>query len=217
MNNNENSKKNGSPDSSKKSVMIAAVAVVVIAIVAVILVLVVPKLKSNNSTSTDTDNTSTSESGGTSSREGIQIFAGLDGVESVVAGETATVKIKVQNVTDLASLALTARWDEELTLIDASYGPEFSGGLRHTPDMDNENSGWDSVKSPFTFNWVALNTADAVDKDCVFVTAQFKTPEDKPGTYHMTLTANPDNIFDSDDENVPFIIFNADIVVTAAK
>ena len=223
MSNNENNKKSESTEFFKKPVTIVALIAVVVAVIAVVVFVIVPNLKPNNTPSDTEDvvtgaNTAAESSGDNTTADasgGVRIIAAADG--SVVAGDTVTVRIKLENVTDLASVALTATWDEELTLIDASYGTEFSGGLRHTPDMDNEGSGWDSVKSPFTFNWVALNTSDAIDSDCVFITAQFKTAADKPGTYHMTLKANPDNIFDSDDENVPFTLTNAEIVVTAAK
>ena len=142
----------------------------------------------------------------------LQITAVQDG--EVKAGDTVTVKIKLTNVSELASLALTASWDSELTLIDASYGPEFSGGLRHTPEMDDEDGGWNTVQSPFMFNWVALTESDAVFSDCTYITAQFETAENKPGTYHFTLKANPDNIFDCEDENVPYVLTSAEIVVS---
>ena len=59
----------------------------------------VTKKQNNSETSTGTETD-------------LQITAVQDG--EVKAGETVTVKIKLTNVTELASLALTATWDEEL-------------------------------------------------------------------------------------------------------
>ena len=160
MNNGEQNKKSGASEFFKKPGMIAALIAIVVALAVVVIFLIIPKIKSNNNTTPVTDAGETTgasvtddENNSTGTDTDLQITAVQEA--EVKAGDTVTVKIKLTNVTELASLALTATWDDELTLIDASYGEEFGGGLRHTPDMDNEDSSWDSVKSPFTFNWVA--------------------------------------------------------------
>ena len=220
MNNGEQNKKGGASEFFKKPGMIAALIAIVVALAVVVIFLIIPKIKSNNNTTPVTDAGETTgasvtddENNSTGTDTDLQITAVQEA--EVKAGDTVTVTIKLTNVTDLASLALTASWDDELTLVDASYGADFKNGLRHTPDMDEEDGGWESVKSPFTFNWVALNASDAVYSDCTFITAQFKTAEGKPGTYNFTLKANPENIFDSEDENVAYVLKSAEIVVTA--
>ena len=212
MNNNGKNKNSG----SSKLIKILCAAAVITAMMLSLFVMTGCQQNGGDDVTTDEEPEVTKKQNNSETSTGtetdLQITAVQDG--EVKAGETVTVKIKLTNVTELASLALTATWDDELKLIDASYGPEFSGGLRHTPDMDEEDGGWAGVKCPFTFNWVALTETDAVFGDCTYITAHFETNENKPGTYHFSLKANPDNIFDCSDENVPYVLTSAEIVVS---
>lgn len=142
----------------------------------------------------------------------MRIIAGVDGDGGVTAGETFTVKIRLENVTELSSLAFAASWDDELILTDAEYGSEFNG-MKHTPE---KVEGEEYYASPVAFNWLALEDANAVKTDCTFLTLTFKAGS-KAGTYHLNLSADPDNVFDSKDNNVPFSVTNAEIVVSAAE
>lgn len=133
----------------------------------------------------------------------MRIIAETDG-GALFAGENAFVHIKLENVKELASLALTVTWDERLTLDLADYAK--LSGLKNLPDNDD----WSTIGNSFTFNWVALEPENAISGDFTFVTLVFITP-DESGTYPLTITANQENIFDSNDQNVPFTIINTEI------
>ena len=221
---NENEKKQEQTEKEKKSAtlkktgIIAIAAALVIAVVVGVIFIILPMSKNktdNGSETSKNDNVVT----GSLDKDGdgcLNIIAAVEGEGAVTAGDTVTVTVKLENVSKLASLMLTAQWDKELTLVDAEYGPTLNG-LKYSPDLDDSLEGWASVESPFNFNWVALDSENEINEDCTYLTVQFKTAADKPGTYHLNLSANENNIFDTDYNNIPFTLTNAEIVVEAAK
>ncbi|MBR6922678.1 MAG: hypothetical protein IKH51_10820 [Clostridia bacterium] len=138
----------------------------------------------------------------------LRIIAATDG-GALFAGEDAFVYIKLENVKELASLCLTVAWDERLTLDFAEYAN--IGGIKNQPD-DGE---WSEVGNSFTFNWLALEPENALKSDLTFVTLRFFTP-DESGDYPVTITADPNNVFDNSDQNVPFTISNT-IISTVSR
>lgn len=138
----------------------------------------------------------------------LRIIAATDG-GALFAGEDVFVYIKLENVKELASLCLTVAWDERLTLDFAEYAN--IGGIKNQPD-DGE---WSEVGNSFTFNWLALEPENALKSDLTFVTLRFFTP-DESGDYPVTITADPNNVFDNSDQNVPFTISNT-IISTVSR
>ena len=213
----ETEKKSGA---LKKPAIIAIIAALVIAVVVGVLFIFLPKsnnnTENNNVTEAAKDNTNVTRTADANPEDCLKIYAVVEGDGAVAAGDTVTVTVKLENVSKLASLMLTAEWDKELTLVDAAYGPELNG-LKYSPDVDDKLAGWAGVESPFNFNWVALDSENELNEDCTYLTVQFKTDKDKPGTYKLNLSANENNIFDTDYNNIPFTLTGAEIVVEAAK
>ena len=136
------------------------------------------------------------------------------GTVSVKPGETAEVDISLVGVKELMSAAVVLRWDGRLSLKDAKY--KTGGGMTSTPDETNANGepDWSGVKPPFMFNWLTLNPSKALVSDTVFVTLTFGVPDNaEPGLYEIRAAADPDNLFDTNENNVDFVIINGGINV----
>ena len=153
---------------------------------------------------------------------------------SAEAGETVSVRIILDGVgsggpENIASVLAAVSWSDKLTLTDAVYncdltsqGAAKSKTLSHTPKKTKYVfvngvpaivTDWSEVQSPYTFNWLAFSSSDAVKADCTFVTLTFKVAADAEGTLPITAEIDPENLFDDNENNVRFEITNGAVVI----
>lgn len=120
--------------------------------------------------------------------------------QSVLEGDCFDVDVKLENVKELSSLRLTVFWDPELTLVRAEFGDV--GGIKDISD---------STEPPCSFNWLALEDDAAIRDDTTFLRLSFTVPVSEDHTwkqYNISLSADPENVFDANGENVAFEIRN---------
>lgn len=120
--------------------------------------------------------------------------------QSVLEGDCFDVDVKLENVKELSSLRLTVFWDPELTLVRAEFGDV--GGIKDISD---------STEPPCSFNWLALEDDAVIRDDTTFLRLSFTVPVSEDHTwkqYNISLSADPENVFDANGENVAFEIRN---------
>ena len=156
---------------------------------------------------------------------------------SAEAGGTADVRIAVSGVgavapEGIASVLAAVSWSEDLTLTDAAYncnfndnGKEKSGSLVHTPKKTKfvfvgttpvSTVDWTGTQSPYLFNWIALEKADAIKNDCTLITLTFKVADGAAGTLPVTAEIDPENLFDANGNNVRFEIIQGGVEIAGA-
>ena len=118
-----------------------------------------------------------------------------------VAGSNVEVTISVVNNPDISSIALIVTFDEKLTLKNITYNEEI-GGYSMPPA---------SMISPAKLTWIS--PLANVSGDFTFVTLEFIVESDAKGTLPITITYNPDDIYDMTEENIDFSIVNGKIQV----
>ncbi len=131
--------------------------------------------------------------------------------------ENNTVKIDVtlKNVKEIASVGLTIYWDEGLRLLRAEYADK--NALIYEPNQKNASGEpiWIGTESPFMFNRIALDQSGVIRGDCVFVSLEFEVTDrwkfEEYRALHIRGEADPNNIFDTHDNNVPFEITGTEI------
>lgn len=118
-------------------------------------------------------------------------------------GETVTITISTENNPGIASCALTMTYDESrLEWIDAAPGI-FPGMY----DLKHPETG--VLTNPLTWAYYANDSSNGV-----FVTLTFKVKEDAaPGDAQVTVSYDPDYVFNMQDENVAFAITPGKVTV----
>ena len=119
-------------------------------------------------------------------------------VSSVVSvpGDMANVEIFIRNNPGVASVKVTVYYDVSLVLNSISYGNDL-GGVSQLPN---------ALSSPVILNWVTLSPSE---NDVVFATLSFTVkPNAQLGEKAVTLTYEPDDVFDIDEGNIYFDVEN---------
>jgi len=126
-------------------------------------------------------------------------------VDTVTAapGETVTVNISVANNTGITSCKLSVEYDQShLTLIGAAGNPTLGSNFLCSPEG----------VYPVILNW--YDGLKNVEGDFLFATLTFTVAEDATaGNHPITITYDPNNVFDVDEDNVPFTVVNGGVVV----
>lgn len=159
------------------------------------------------------------------------------GTVSAEPGDTVSIGIELNGngpntSEDIVSLLAVVTWSEKLTLTDAVYncdlnedGVKKSRSLIHTPKktkyvfVDGRPSSivdWKDTQSPYAFNWLALDPADAIGYNGTFVTLTFKVADDAEGNLPVTAEIDPENLFDANGNNVRFEITQGAVEIPAA-
>ena len=121
---------------------------------------------------------------------------------SARAGETVSVTIAVKNNPGIASLKLKVSYDTSLTLTEIVYNDGIGGQFTLPQTMT----------SPVTLNWV--NATSDSEGDWVFATLTFTVSEDTtPGTCPITVTYDPDDVYDLTETNIEFAVQNGSVEV----
>ncbi|MBO4423786.1 MAG: hypothetical protein J5879_10115, partial [Clostridia bacterium] len=140
----------------------------------------------------------------------------VDGGETPVEaepGQEVTLKIRITNNAGISSLRSVISWSDKLTLTDAFYDiydPEDRSAMKHEPRPDDESDPlWDTVSSPYIFNWLTPSTM--ITGDCTFATLTFRVAEDAvPGSFlPVELDIDPRDVFIVSGNNIYEIAFEA--------
>ncbi|MBR3963789.1 MAG: sortase B protein-sorting domain-containing protein [Clostridia bacterium] len=125
-------------------------------------------------------------------------------VETVTAqaGKTVDVKISVKNSPGITSTKLTITFDETLILESVTYGTEITGNFIKPKKMT----------SPVILNWA--NGLEDFSGDYVFATLSFRIAADAQiGLQPITVTYDPDDVYNIEETNADFTIINGGITV----
>ena len=125
-------------------------------------------------------------------------------VNSVEAnsGSIVEVTISVINNPDISSIALNVTFDVKLSLTNVIYNKEIGGYSMPPANMN----------SPIKVTWIS--PLSNVSGDFTFVTLEFRVNNDAIGELPITITYNPDDVYDMTEENIDFEIINGKIQVT---
>ena len=145
----------------------------------------------------------------------------IDGGTSVTeayAGTEVAVCIRLVNNTAISSLKLRVAYDEKLTIAKSSSGraritfdirdPEDSSVFTQADVHEDERT--------IDLNWVS-GTSE-VTGDCIYATMKFKVSKEAELGEFLPVTVaeiNPNDVFDIDQNNIPFNVINGGIDVVS--
>ena len=128
-------------------------------------------------------------------------------VQSVQAnpGESVAMTISLKNNPGITSLKLNVAFDEILTLTNVEFNSDIGGQSMPPVSMD----------SPVMLNW--FHGLEDVAGDFTFVTLTFQVAEDaQPGAEAaVSVTYNPSDLFNLEEQNVRFEVVNGKITVSS--
>ncbi len=121
---------------------------------------------------------------------------------SAQPGEMVNVTVSIKNSPGITSAKMAVSFDEGLTLTDVAYGDV--AGIKPQKMM-----------SPVILNW-----ADGLEDhsgNLLFATMTFRVAADaKSGLHPITLTYDPDDVFDVTETNIEFAIVNGGVQLGCA-
>ena len=126
-----------------------------------------------------------------------------------VPGENVTVTINIEDNPGIASLKINIQYNASVfKLIDVVHNESMGGSLEDIPDLS-------TINGSFILLWDNGGTGPDYCEDGVFVTLTFAVSPDVPkGTSHtITATYDPDEIYNSADESVPFDVISGKIII----
>lgn len=125
---------------------------------------------------------------------------------SAQPGETVQITISLVNNPGIASAKLDLSFPEELTLESVAYGGEL-GGMTMDPQ---------SLTSPVSLNWIS--PLAELSADVVYATLTFAvSKEAAAGRYPVTVSYDPNNVFNMAEENVAFAVIEGGVTIPAAQ
>lgn len=125
----------------------------------------------------------------------------VDSVKTVSGSENVEVKIAVKNNPGISSIGMAVSFDSALALTSVEYNSEI-GGQSVQPA---------SMLSPTRLTWISP-FAD-VEGDWTFVVLRFAVSDTASGELPITLTYDPDNVYDMTENNISFDIINGAVIV----
>ena len=118
------------------------------------------------------------------------------------AGETVDVTIRLENNPGITSIKLSLEYADGLTLESVTGNPDLGGMFMISPEE----------QYPVFLNWA--NALSDIAGDWVYVTLRFAVDSSAAaGKYPVTITYDPDDVYNVDEENVAFEIDNGAVVV----
>lgn len=118
------------------------------------------------------------------------------------AGDLVEIPLHISGNSGIISVKVNVSYDASVLTLETMGAGDFQG-VSFSP-LTNQ---------PLTVNWIdslhGNNTANGV---LAVLTFRVKSTAD-PGVTHLTLTANPQDIFDNDFATVPFILENGAVTV----
>ena len=140
-----------------------------------------------------------------------------DGVPEIVvesktaaAGSTVDVKISLKNNPGIASMKLTVEYDDGLTLkapVAYDIYPEEAD-----PEMPQVIQPADSGgASPIILNWIS--PLANIEGDVIYATLTFEVAAEAEGEQNITVTYNPNDIYNLAEENIGFAVTNGKITI----
>ena len=122
------------------------------------------------------------------------------------AGDTVEVFVWIENNPGIASTKLVASYDAALTLTGIVFNPEL-GGVSQQPQTMN---------SPVFLTW--LNFMANTNGDHYFAKLTFTVDSNAvSGTYPITITYDPDDVYNIDEDNIHFDVIDGAVVIPAAE
>ena len=122
---------------------------------------------------------------------------------AVAGADDVVITIAVENNPGIASMNLVVTYADELTLTDITYNSDI-GGMSQQPQRKD---------SPVILNWFN-GTADS-EGDWIFVTLKFSvTDTATAGDYNISISYDPNNVYDITETNIDFTVVNGKITVS---
>ena len=121
------------------------------------------------------------------------------------SGETINVDIAIENNPAITSLKIKVNYPSNvLTLTSVAYKDLFS----------SRATGTNRLESPFTISWFSSGSVDEIANG-VLATLTFTVAQNAAeDIYPITLTYDPDDVFDSNFDNKEFTVVNGEIIVS---
>jgi len=120
------------------------------------------------------------------------------------AGDDVEITIYVKNNPGIASIKLKTVYDEETLSLNQVVYNDSIGGMSQQPQ---------TFASPVTLNW--FNGSANSEGDWVFATLTFAVSENAVnGNYPITISYEPDNVYDITETNLNFMVDDGGIIVS---
>lgn len=121
------------------------------------------------------------------------------------SGETIKVDVSIENNPAITSLKIKVNYPSNvLTLTSVEYKDLFS----------SRATGTNRLESPFTISWFSSGSVDETANG-VLATLTFTVAQNaEEDTYPITITYDPDDVFDSNFDNKEFTVVNGEIIVS---
>ena len=120
------------------------------------------------------------------------------------AGDTITVPVSITNNPGIVSLKLSVGYDPAvLELVDATAG-DFV--VAEEENVTVGSPSFSGLENPFVINWLDALALENNTNTGVLANLTFKIKEGATGSTEITLSANANDLFDKDYNNVPFAL-----------
>ena len=124
---------------------------------------------------------------------------------SAKKGDTKDITISLVNNPGIASINMDVSFPSDLTLNSVTYNNAGLGGMSNPPE---------SLTSPVTLNW--FNGLANTEGDMVFATLNFTVSDEATeGDKTISISYDPDNVYDINEANLDFAITNGKITVVS--
>ncbi len=125
------------------------------------------------------------------------------GSATAFTGNTVSIPILIKNNPGITSMKLKIAFSSELTLTSISYNSEIGGQFQMPQTMT----------SPVTLNWV--NGMEDAEGDWTYATLTFAVAEGTSSgtTANITVTYDPDDVYDITESNVSFAVQNGCVTI----
>lgn len=128
----------------------------------------------------------------------------IDSVDAEAGGKNIAVKIAVKNNPGVASILMEIIYDKDnLTLTNFAYNTDALAGCSTVPFNANA----------FAPCLNMVNGTQNVEGDWTFATLYFDVESSASGTYPITVSYDEDNVYNIDEDNIPFAVTSGAINV----
>ena len=128
---------------------------------------------------------------------------------TVSAGDEFEATVSLKDNPGITSMKLKVEFDNDaFTLNKVAYGEKFAGNAQEP----------EKLESPVTLNWLKPSKkgdANVEDSD-VFATLSFTALKEAAGKKNITVTYDPEDVYNTDETNVTFKVTGGEISVAGA-
>ena len=122
------------------------------------------------------------------------------------AGEIVEVQVRLVNNPGIAAMKLSFEYDKDVLTFDEGLIGSGFAERGSTNIIDNNGI--------ISLNWVAMPKVNYAENDVIYATLKFTIKSDAAvGDSSLSITYDPDNVYDKNEDNVEFIVENGNVKI----